>query len=278
MAALAVAECLPALGNVRIEEVPLLICVGEVSRPGQLQDLNEEFLSDVCQGLKTRFHERSGVIANGRVGGVEAVRRARELLDEDRPLCLVAGVDTFLVGTSLCALDKDNRLLTSANSNGFIPGEAGAAVLLGPAKKDGPAQLVCRGIGFGREKATIQSEEPLRADGMVEAIRAALADAGCTYDEVDYRLTDVNGEQYAFKEAALAMARTMRTLKPRFEIWHPADCIGEVGAAIVPVVLGVAKAAAEKGYAPGAGALCQFSNDDGARAAMVLRYTSEGSA
>jgi 3-oxoacyl-[acyl-carrier-protein] synthase-1 len=91
--------------------------------------------------------------------------------------------------------------------------------------------------------------------------------------DTDYRLTDLNGTQYAFKEAALAMNRLLRTQKDLYEIWHPADCIGETGAAIGPCVLGVALAAARKAYAPGPGVLCHFGNEDGRRAAMILSYS-----
>jgi 3-oxoacyl-[acyl-carrier-protein] synthase-1 len=92
---------------------------------------------------------------------------------------------------------------------------------------------------------------------------------------VHYRLTDLSGEQYGFKEAALALSRTLRQRKLRFDLHHPADCIGEVGAAIGPCILGVARAAAEKGYAPGPGILCHLGSDDGARAALILRYQQQ---
>jgi 3-oxoacyl-[acyl-carrier-protein] synthase-1 len=88
---------------------------------------------------------------------------------------------------------------------------------------------------------------------------------------VDYRLADIAGDQYAFKEAALALQRTMRVRKEAFYLWHPADCVGRVGAASVPLSIGVALAAASKSYAPGPGALCHFTDDDGVRAAVILR-------
>jgi hypothetical protein len=52
--------------------------------------------------------------------------------------------------------------------------------------------------------------------------------------------------------------------------------MGEVGAAIVPVALGVTMAAAQKGYAQGKGVLCHFGNDDGHRAVMFLSYSVGG--
>lgn len=272
MAASAIGECLAALSDVSSEEIPLLLCVAEKERPGRIPGLDRTFLPAVSEAVGAGFHPASAVIVGGRIGGVEAIRHARGLIDQGRRYCLVAGVDSFLVAGTLAYYEQKRRLLTSQNSNGFIPGEAAAAVLLGPANGQQGQLLRLLGIGFGREEATVESEEPLRADGMAAAFRAAFGDAGCTFDDVDYRLVDVSGEQYGFKEADLGMARTMKKVKEEFDIWHPADCIGEVGAAIVPCVLGVAQAAGEKGYAPGPGILSHFSNDNGLRAALILRY------
>jgi 3-oxoacyl-[acyl-carrier-protein] synthase-1 len=198
--------------------------------------------------------------------------KAREAIHESRlPLCIIAGVDSFLVASTLAAYESQNRLLTSQNSNGFIPGEAGAAVLIGSPDRTPVPDLICLGVGIGHEKATLESEEPLRADGLAQAFRAAFADSGAGFAELDFRITDANGEQYWFKEATLALSRTCRERKEFFDIWHAADCIGETGAAAALCAMAVALAAARKSYAPGPGTLCHFGNDDGERVALVLR-------
>ena len=71
----------------------------------------------------------------------------------------------------------------------------------------------------------------------MQAIRAALIEAGVALKDCDYRIADVNGEQFRFKEAALAITRLLRDTKVLFSLWHPADCIGEVGAATLPAML-----------------------------------------
>jgi 3-oxoacyl-[acyl-carrier-protein] synthase-1 len=121
------------------------------------------------------------------------------------------------------------------------------------------------------ERAVRGSGLPLRADGLSQAYRAAFKAAGFGFPGVDYRIADVGGDHYAFKEAALALQRTMRVRKESFELWHPTDCVGRVGAASVPLVLGIALAASRKYYAPGPGALCHFADEGGRRAAVVLR-------
>jgi 3-oxoacyl-[acyl-carrier-protein] synthase-1 len=139
---------------------------------------------------------------------------------------------------------------------------------------DGNSELRLTGIGFGVERAHIDSEEPLRADGLTAAIATALADSGCALHELDFRITDLSGEQYYFKEAALALTRILRQRKEEFDIWHPAECVGESGAAAGVVILAVAEAACRKGYAPGPNILVHLGNDAGDRAAAVLRFGS----
>jgi 3-oxoacyl-[acyl-carrier-protein] synthase-1 len=271
LAASVIKECLSTVETASTEAIPLFLCVAEQNRPGRLTGLDDQLLDEVQAELGLRFHESSEVISQGRVGGILAARQATEIMYQDRlQYCIIAGVDTFLVAGALTAYEERERILTGQNSNGFIPGEAGAAVLLCTGRRTTDPEMAILGIGFGNETATIDSEEPLRADGLVQAIKEALADSGLTMADVDYRIADLSGEQYGFKEASLALIRILRERKDEFDIWHPADCIGEVGTAIVPCVIGVAKAAAQKGYAPGNRVLCHFGNDEGERAAIVL--------
>jgi 3-oxoacyl-[acyl-carrier-protein] synthase-1 len=162
------------------------------------------------------------------------------------------------------------RLLTAENSNGFMAGE-GAGALLVRAPGSGP-DLLCTGVGLGSEQAHIDSEVPLRADGLTKAITTALAQAGLQMGDMDLRITDLSGEQYYFKEAALALARTLRTHKEEFPIWHPAECIGEQGATAGAAVVALADCAFRKAYAGGARVLAHMANDAGQRAALTLEY------
>lgn len=272
MAVPAIQECLSDLPPKSLKRVPLLLCLPEADRPGRLTGLDTILLREIEARLQVEFGPQSAVFAEGRIGGVKAMERAGQLLAGGIPACVVAGVDSLLVGRTLDAYHEAGRLLTEANSNGFIPGEAAAAVLVGPSSSPG-SRVMCRGLGYGSEPAPILSEEPLRADGLREAILNAFQDASATWADIDYRITDANGEQYWFKEAALALTRTMRVRKAEMDLWHPADCIGEIGAAVVPCVLGVALFADMKRYAPGPGVLCHFSAEGPDRGVLVLQGT-----
>jgi 3-oxoacyl-[acyl-carrier-protein] synthase-1 len=277
MLASAFQECLSSESILVLEEIPIVFCLSEKDRPGRFAELEERIFLETQEEIGIRFHEKSSLLSHGRVGLGIALQQARRLIyGENIPRVIIAGVDSLLVEPTLNAYEEQERLLTSQNSNGFIPGEAAAAVLVGPALASNEEQLLCLGVGSGVERATEQSELPLRADGLVQAIRAALTEAGCSLGAMDFRITDVSGGQYSFKEANLALTRILRERQEEFDIWHPADCIGEVGAAIGAVILVVCLAATRKAYAPGNNILCHLANEDGNRVAIVLSYKSVG--
>lgn len=271
MAARALEQCLVPVPRAQWDSIAVLLCVAERTRPGRIEGLDDTLLEPLAQLLDARFAARSAVIPHGRSAFVVALARACKLIHETGVSAVaIVGADGLLDWPTLSAFEQAHRLLTSRNSNGFVPGEAAAAVLV--QAPTGQPQLRVVGIGFGREAAHIDSELPLRGDGIVEAIRQALGDAACGMHDLDFRLTDLSGEQYYFKEASLAVARTLRQQKETFDLWHPAECIGETGSAIGPALLCVGEAACRKGYAPGERILFHTSNDDGARGAVIARY------
>lgn len=252
--------------------MPMLLCVAEAERPGRMDGLDEPLFVQIQNELGVTFAARSMIITQGRVAVAVALAQARALIAQGHCThVLVAAADSLLNWPTMGHYEKHRRLLTSQNSNGFMPGEGAGALLV--TKAEGTAgELVCSGLGFGREPAHLDSEAPLRADGLAKAIKGAVAEAGRQIHEMDFRITDVSGEQYYFKEAALALSRTMRVLKEEFDIWHPAECTGETGAAAGVAVIALAQAACRKGYTKGPNILAHMANDAGQRAAMSLQY------
>ncbi|MBT2303336.1 hypothetical protein J7E70_23070 [Variovorax paradoxus] len=277
MAARAVQECLDGMDRASCEATPLLLCLAESKRAGRIVLDDARFFSALEQELGFRFHAQSMVISNGHVSAAVALHHARHLIETAGVTkVLVAACDCLLVGATLADCERRDRLLTSQNSDGFIPGEGAAALLVEPLRWQPDGQLACHGLGFAVEKAHIDSEEPLRADGLTAAIKQALGDAGCGESILEFKIIDASGGQYAFKEAALAFSRVDRTKRTEFDVWHPADCIGEVGASIGLVMIAVLKTACEKAYSKGTNALLHLGNEDGRRASMIFSWHSAG--
>jgi 3-oxoacyl-[acyl-carrier-protein] synthase-1 len=277
MAVAAIGECFQSGVPLNAPETPLLLCLPEQDRPGRVIDDDNQLFLDLQSELGVEFHERSRVIAAGHVSVAVALRHAHKLIhQEGLERVMIAATDSLLVAEALAQWEQQERLLTSQNSNGFIPGEAAAALIIESPHRISENCLCCLGLGFGVEPAPVDSEEPLRAEGLSAAIKESLSDAGFEMADLDFRITDLSGEQYHFKEANLALSRTLKTPKPEFDIWHPADCIGEVGAALGVVMLAVLKSACEKGYSKGQRILAHMGNDDGKRSSLVCAWTAGG--
>jgi len=277
MAARAIGECLKGFDQATCEATPLLLCLAETDRHGRIIADDALFLEALQDELGFSFHAQSAVIAQGHVSTAVALHRARQLIGESAATqVVVAASDSLLAGAALADCESRDRLLTSENSDGFIPGEGAAAVLVEPLRAQPWGQLVCRGIGFAVEKAHIDSEEPLRADGLTAAIKQSLQDAACNESILDFKIIDASGGQYAFKEATLAFGRIDRTKRTEFDVWHPADCIGEVGAPVGLAMITLLKTACEKAYAKGSSVLLHLGNDDGKRASMIFSWHSTG--
>ena len=275
----ALQDSLKSAAFVRTDAIPLLIGLAESDRPGGGDTLAGDLIPRLQKKLNRRFHpDLSRCLARGHTAGFELLQVAREILqDPTVPACLVAAVDSFVNAASLDWLDKHGRLKTLDNSEGVIPGEAAAAVVV--QRPNGQKPLLAAevaGLGFGKEEANLLNDEPLRGLGLAAAAKAALAEAAIEMHQVDFRLSDVSGESYGFKEQTLLLGRLMRQRRPELPLWHAADCIGDTGAAAGICHCIVAASAWHKKYSPGPIAACFGSAVPGERAVAILRRPNAG--
>lgn len=270
----AIFECLEYAKPIAPQEIPMLLGVAPAERPFRFPELDTEILPEIEHRLGFQLHPASRVIARDHVSIGVALHEAGRLIGKKKVSCvIVAAVDSLVQQNLAEHYMEKRRLLTPTNSNGFSVGEAGSAVLVVPSMGMAQGGLQILGIGMAREKATVESEEPLHGDGLSQAIRKAFDEARLTIQEMQYRITDLNGEHYKFKEMTLAMIRYERKPKPKlFDLWHPIEYIGNVGAAIGPIILGVAFQANQKEYAVGPNVLCTLGNDNGERVAIIAGY------
>ncbi|WP_354487204.1 3-oxoacyl-ACP synthase [Mesorhizobium robiniae] len=268
MAAAAIVEAFDAVPEAR-GRTALILCLAEEGRPGRQAPDSQQLLIKIEQIAEIGSPIPTRVVAHGRPSGHVALDAARRLLvSRAAAFVMIVGVDSYLTAQCISHYLERDRLLTKKNSNGFIPGEAAAAILCAPS--GGRVRLT--GLGLAREKAPIYNEAdiPFRGEGMATAYKDAFAGSGCLHSDVTLKMGDLVGETYWFQQTALAMLRTQRERSPVQPIWTLGGSLGNIGAAAVPAMLGWALAAMERGYAPSGPILVEASGDDGACGAAVV--------
>ncbi|MGQ7846629.1 hypothetical protein ACUNV4_19255 [Granulosicoccus sp. 3-233] len=271
LAAAALQECLDTDTTIHVQSTPLILCLPQRERPGRPIENDDDFLVSIQDRLGRQFSPHSRILDQGHVAVAMALRNARQLLDNDASIqhVLIASADTLCNSESLSHLEEHDRLLTHKNSDGLIPGEAGAALIVKRTSAT-TTSMHCLGLGFSMEPAPILSDKPCRADGLATAIRGALQEAQIPMQDLAYRITDLSGEHYYFREASLALSRTLRVVRDDFDLLHPAEYTGDTGAALGLIILAYQQYIFLIQPPRLPQVLVHLANDDGRRAAIIL--------
>ena len=277
MAKLAVEDLLFHVDDVN--EVTLCVCMSHLLRDGVTarQDVFDSITQGVLSGAAEIIVRKKYGFSGGRTSFGVALQKTQELLyTQQTKAVLIVAVDSLLSPTSIRHYlnGNTNRLLTEKNSDGFIPGEAAVAILVTKPEYTETTTHI-RSIGFAKEPVTIENEEEVfKAEGLIQSTFNALAPLNIDADDTDFRISSVSGEKYFFTELTLTHGKTMKKARTEHPLWHPADCIGEVSAAMGGAMLVMVHYAFMEQYAPGNKALYHLSNDNSERFTFVLEYTN----
>jgi 3-oxoacyl-[acyl-carrier-protein] synthase I len=239
-----------------------------------LQEILDLAFQDIRLG---DLHPESTALWRHRCGFTSALSQAQMMLyRHKKEYVLIVGMDSLLNATSLSyyagGAPVERRLLSEDNSDGFIPGEAATAILLSTPNRN-PSKVIIAGVAEADEPAVLgNEEEPMMGKGLAEAMRTASQDAGLEPHQASFRVASVSGESYFFNEAVLAQTRVLKQKTESQPLWHPADNIGEVGAAVGGAMVVMTYYAFINNYAPGSVALCHISNDDSRRGAFYMQH------
>lgn len=266
----------PASLRRKASEIPILLAVAPKHRPDRADGLESMLMDALAEKLGRPLPPGSGVIPAGRVALPHLLERCR---GAGAPLCILIGVESLLRQSIAAHYIERGRLLCGNNSSGFILGEAAAGLLVAPTGAvDGP-ELRILGIGAGTEPSRDggSKDAPVRAEGLIAAMRAALQMTGGAFHDINLLMADLNGEHFKFKESVLAATRLDRlppdgvSRRPRqhIEHWNVVETIGEVGAALLPAAMGWAFEACRSGFLPPRRILFHAGEDDGARVALI---------
>lgn len=229
------------------EPIGLLLAGPEDLFPGRVDGIGNQFLPSLVQLLGINIDENiSRKFCMGRSSVIHAIDFAFQYMQATgKARVLVGAVDTYRDYALLGALDAQNRLLASGVMDGFAPGEAAVFLLL--TNEDGPSVTGKRRVqlyrpGFSEEKGHIYSADPYLGEGLHHAIRKAITHRNANGIQSLY--SSMTGEGFWAKELGVAMTRNHASFDENVAIEHPADCIGDVGAATSAIALGMLSIAA----------------------------------
>ncbi|WP_263146693.1 hypothetical protein [Pseudomonas sp. RIT-PI-AD] len=276
-ASLALSECLQEAADLELAHTPVLLLAAERERPHTHDDRYRDIFARLEQAMGVRFDPRSRIVAKGRAGLGPALQAARAWLAEGQARhVLIVGVDSYLDAATINHYLTARRLLVPGNSDGFIPGEAAAALALSATPLD--ACLAVCGVGVADEPGRPDGSVPSRARGLSQALRQALDEASAPPDTWTLRFSDQNGESFFAREASHAFTRVSLEGLNALDVITTADCVGEVGAAMGPMMLAWASRSLTAPDAPGQHAIAHLANDEGTRSVIALARHPRGEA
>lgn len=255
--------------------IPLLVGLPE-KRPGIPDGLDAALEEGLTAGLPNRgiaFDCRW--LEKGHTSGILALEEAVDLL-HSRGLCVIGGVDSYMNDETIDWLEFDaKRLFCSWNKNGFIPGQAAGFCLLASGEAVKRYTLTPQ----ARILSAASAEEPRPFEGGTFSSAEALTQSAKTVlnfllegSTVDAVYTTENGEDYQTLELSntlVNLGSAISDVGTRFSI---CDCLGDIGAASVPVLLSQAAEAAKKRYARGPLTLFLASSLGNSRAAALAEF------
>jgi 3-oxoacyl-[acyl-carrier-protein] synthase-1 len=258
------------------DELVVAIVAAEPERPGQPLELGRLTSGLEAELGRTFRRLRIHAYPRGHAGAALALRDLSETLTTSAAAVgLVVGADSLLSAETLVYLERDGRLKSPRRPRGVIPGEAAVALVieslesLERRRRRGYCRLA--GIGAAIEPVPVSHDAPCLAEGLTSAVQSALANAGWHEKDVAHVYSDLNGEEYKAHEWMLVRCRALEDPT----VTHPADGIGDVGAAALPLLIGVGAVAFSRRHAEFDRALALASSDFGLRGVVAIEAIEE---
>jgi 3-oxoacyl-[acyl-carrier-protein] synthase-1 len=249
----------------------LLVALPSLDDSVQTWNLDDSFVSQLCQVTGLTDFELVRCNHSGHTGMFELVNDAHQILNSGQcQFCFVLGIDSYLSPDRLALWDETWRLRSERNADGFIPGEAASGLLLElPSHAQARSAEVLASIdalGFGVEASPLLGEESSSGAGLCEVLRDVIPPG----ESARWVCCDLNGESYRAFEWGLAQVRMAAAFEATMLLHHPADCIGDVGAATGGVLMSHAAHCFARSDTLPSNAVLWTSADDGKRAAMRI--------
>lgn len=249
-----------------------------LSLPVPLPDRNPlpgNFLNLLAQQSGVAFDvPKSRCFLLGRAGFFSALAQAVQVLQKSGgpDKVLVGGLDSYFDPWVLSHYRTlEDRILGDHCSDGFLPGEGAAFLLLGrPGSGSREFQeplALLRGVGLGEEEGHLYSDKPYTGDGLSAAFAALFESVQC--EPVRTVFAGFNGENFWGKEWGVSLLRHSPRFQEGHQLLHPAEFLGDAGAALPAIMMGCAVLGLQRDQVPGP-ALVFASSDGPHRGAALL--------
>ncbi len=255
-------------------QIRLFLGAASEERPGPRY---EESCMGSLSGIMEKWADKSSIetVPLGNASMQNAVARAGELIESDsNTLCIIGGIDSLLRDSTLSWFEKDGRLksISYGRHQGLIAGEAACFMFVeDPAlarQLNRPILARITGLGLAEEPNQRTSNPSNRSKGLTEACRTALA--GTSDNAVCTVFGDLNGENSRAMEWCIAERRCFQKKDEQHrQLWTPANCYGDIGAASGAVLTAVAAQGLVRGWIKSP-ALVFCSDDHGPCGALIL--------
>ena len=125
-------------------------------------------------------------------------------------------------------------------------------------------------VATGVEKGHRYSEEVYRGEGLASTVQELFASVPSASEPARTVYAGFNGESFWSKEWGVTYLRSKNKFDEPLRMEHPVDCFGDPGAALGPLMIGLATVGMQKGYLKGP-SLIWCSSDREPRGAAVIQ-------
>jgi len=199
----------------------------------------------------------------GHTGVFRMIDEARAALAENIISCaIVGGVESCLFPEWLERLDDDYRIKSTKNIDGYVPGEMAAFLIM---EKHSP------GAVKRKHPYIIEGSASTVASGLQSVLSELLTDT----DNPPIVFGDLNGESKRMEEWGYARTGLGQRLGDPVRLEHPADALGDMGAASGAVLIAIAMDCLRCNQDLRQNALIFTASDGGERRAIKLARISK---
>jgi len=250
----------------------IFVCLPDGDRSKQYAGYGEAFGGEYLRRLGIKPGPLLKVYQEGHGATLCGLKDASEaLISGSCQFAIVVSADSYVDYESLKWLDESYRLKSARNVDGFIPGESAVVLLFEtlPHARARDASILAQieGLGTGLEPDNIWSDKASSGIGHSIALGQLFNNDEM---QIAWLICDLNGESYRSREWGIMLCRSRNRFEGLKAVWHPADVIGDVGAASGGIHIAMVCKAFERDYAPSDKALILCSSDNGKRSACLV--------